>query len=139
VISDYPPGLVTLFEYMRRPEPTRELLEQFVRAMVVDQSLITEALVDDRFAASSLCHPEIRQIPPNQGDLKPHLHRVAAPTLLLWGREDAFIPLEWALITLRGIRDAQLHVIPDCGHWVQIDAKERFEAIVTRFLAEESA
>lgn len=132
---DWPEGLGFLFEYMRRPEPARELLEGFVRAMVVDQSLITEELIDSRLEASRRVHPEIRVVPPDQGDLKPHLSKVRAPTLLVWGREDRFIPLEWALITLRGIENARLDVIPHCGHWVQVDARDAFERLVLDFLA----
>jgi 4,5:9,10-diseco-3-hydroxy-5,9,17-trioxoandrosta-1(10),2-diene-4-oate hydrolase len=132
---EWPEGLRTLFEYMRSPEPDRDLLEGFVRTMVVDQSLVTDELIDSRLEASRPMHPEIRVVPPDQGDLKPHLGKVRAPTLLIWGREDRFIPLEWALITLRGIENASLHVIPDCGHWVQVDAKEEFERLVTDFLA----
>jgi pimeloyl-ACP methyl ester carboxylesterase len=134
-ITEQPSGLQTLFRYMSEPEPSRELLGQFVRAMVVDQSLITEELIDERLERSRLRHPEIAPVPPNHGDLKPFLSRVEAPTLLLWGREDRFIPLEWALITLRGIPNAELRVIPRCGHWVQLEAKDRFERIVGDFLA----
>lgn len=132
---EWPDGLRALFEYMGRPEPSRDLLEAFVRAMVVDQSLVTEELIDNRLQASRRSHPEIRTVPPNQGDLKPFLHRVRAPVLLIWGREDRFIPLEWALITLRGIDDARLHVVPHCGHWVQVDARDAFERLVLDFLA----
>ncbi len=135
---DWPEGLRMLFDYMRGPEPSRELLEGFVRAMVMDQSLVTDELIDARLEASRALHPEIRVVPPDQGDLKPFLDRVRAPTLLIWGREDRFIPLEWALITLRGIRDASLHVIPHCGHWVQVEAREAFERLVLDFLAQDN-
>jgi 4,5:9,10-diseco-3-hydroxy-5,9,17-trioxoandrosta-1(10),2-diene-4-oate hydrolase len=132
---EWPEGLRILFDYMSRPEPSRELLEGFVRAMVIDQSLVTDALIDARLAASRRVHPEIRVVPPDQGDLKPHLGKVRAPTLLIWGREDRFIPLEWALITLRGIENASLYVAPHCGHWVQVEAREAFERLVLDFLA----
>jgi pimeloyl-ACP methyl ester carboxylesterase len=132
---DLPEGLRILFDYMRGPEPSRELLEGFVRAMVVDESLVTDELIDARLQASRRVHPEIRVVPPDQGDLKPYLDQVQAPTLLIWGREDRFIPLEWALITLRGIKDATLHVVPHCGHWVQVEAREEFERLVVDFFA----
>lgn len=136
-IVEFPAGLQQLFAYMRAPEPTREGVEAFVRAMVVDASLVTDELIDARLASSRASHPEIRVVPPNQGDLKPVLGQVRARTLLLWGREDRFIPLEWALITLRGIPDAELVVLPHCGHWAQVEAQERFERIVLDFLTED--
>jgi pimeloyl-ACP methyl ester carboxylesterase len=104
--------------------------------MVFDPALATPELIDDRFAASRAAHPEIREVPPNQGNLKPDLGRVQAPTLLLWGREDRFIPLEWALTTLREIENAELRVIPHCGHWVQYEQREYFNRAVREFFGD---
>jgi 4,5:9,10-diseco-3-hydroxy-5,9,17-trioxoandrosta-1(10),2-diene-4-oate hydrolase len=77
----------------------------------------------------------LRAIASTIGDLKGELHLVRAPTLLVWGREDRFIPIEWGLVLLRGIPDATLHVIPDCGHWAQYEQRERFDRLVLDFLA----
>lgn len=63
------------------------------------------------------------------------LHRVKAPTLLLWGRDDRTITLEGAQIMLKYIRDVQLHVFGGCGHWVQVERQAEFERLVTDFLA----
>ena len=38
---------------VRRTEPTREKLEAFLRILVFDQTLITDELIDERFAAAS--------------------------------------------------------------------------------------
>jgi pimeloyl-ACP methyl ester carboxylesterase len=77
----------------------------------------------------------LRALAAKVGDLTPELDRIKAPTLLVWGREDRFIPIEWGLVLLRGISDASLHVIPRCGHWVQFEQKERFNRLVLDFLA----
>jgi 4,5:9,10-diseco-3-hydroxy-5,9,17-trioxoandrosta-1(10),2-diene-4-oate hydrolase len=53
---------------------------------------------------------------------------------MLWGREDIFLPIERALVNVRGIRNAELRVVPDCGHWVQIEAREYFDHAVREFL-----
>lgn len=66
------------------------------------------------------------------------LHKVKAPTLLLWGRDDRTITLEGAQIMLKYIRDVQLHVFGSCGHWVQVERQAEFERLVTDFLASES-
>ena len=43
--------------------------------------------------------------------------RLSVPTRVLFGREDAYIPLEY----LRGVEahgdDIQVELVPDCGHW----------------------
>jgi pimeloyl-ACP methyl ester carboxylesterase len=48
-------------------------------------------------------------------DPREQLHEVMAPTLLLWGAEDAQLPLDDAFEYARRLR-APLRVIPDCGH-----------------------
>jgi pimeloyl-ACP methyl ester carboxylesterase len=62
------------------------------------------------------------------------LHKIKAPTLLLWGRDDRTITLEGAQIMLKYIRDVQLHVYGKCGHWVQLERQAEFERLVTDFL-----
>lgn len=62
------------------------------------------------------------------------LHKIKAPTLLLWGRDDRTITLEGAQIMLKYIRDVQLHVFGNCGHWVQLERQAEFERLVTDFL-----
>ncbi len=40
-----------------------------------------------------------------------------------------------ALIPMRTILNAELHVFPNCGHWAMIEAKSAFESVVTTFLS----
>jgi 4,5:9,10-diseco-3-hydroxy-5,9,17-trioxoandrosta-1(10),2-diene-4-oate hydrolase len=127
-------GLSILWAYMEKEAPTRDDMAAFIDAMVVDKSLVTDALVDERYAASLRTHPELETLPPFFGDLMPDLPKVEARTLMLWGREDIFLPLERALVNVRGIRNAELRVVPDCGHWVQIEAREYFDHAVREFL-----
>lgn len=129
----WPVGLERLFAYMAAPEPSRADMAAFVRLMVFDETLATESLVDERYASSLRAHPEL-PIPPNYGDLTPDLALVAAPTLLLWGREDQTVPLTWASRILQGIPDAELRVLPHCRHWVQYERAPEFNHIVREFL-----
>jgi 2-hydroxy-6-oxonona-2,4-dienedioate hydrolase len=39
-----------------------------------------------------------------------------------------------ALVPMRVIPQAELHVFPNCGHWVMIEAKAAWEAAVLAFL-----
>jgi pimeloyl-ACP methyl ester carboxylesterase len=43
-----------------------------------------------------------------------------------------------ALIPMRTIPNAELHVFPNCGHWAMIEAKAAFEAVVLAFLLRDS-
>ncbi|WP_203337514.1 alpha/beta fold hydrolase [Nocardioides limicola] len=62
------------------------------------------------------------------------LHKIKAPTLLLWGRDDRTITLEGAQLMLKLIRDVQLHVFGNCGHWVQLERQAEFERLVVDFV-----
>jgi pimeloyl-ACP methyl ester carboxylesterase len=68
--------------------------------------------------------------------LERRLRRVQAPTLVLWGADDTFLPLAHGEAYARLIADARLQVIPDCGHLVPLEQMERFAAQATAFLAE---
>ncbi|MBB6406341.1 alpha/beta fold hydrolase [Arthrobacter sp. AZCC_0090] len=63
------------------------------------------------------------------------LGRLKQPTLLVHGREDQVIPLESSYQLLEHIDDAQLHVYPHCGHWVQIERASDFTELVADFFA----
>jgi 2-hydroxy-6-oxonona-2,4-dienedioate hydrolase/4,5:9,10-diseco-3-hydroxy-5,9,17-trioxoandrosta-1(10),2-diene-4-oate hydrolase len=64
------------------------------------------------------------------------LHKITAPTLLLWGRDDRTITLDGSQIMLKQIRNVQLHVFGNCGHWVQLERQRDFERLVADFLTE---
>ncbi|MEU0468385.1 MULTISPECIES: alpha/beta fold hydrolase [unclassified Amycolatopsis] len=129
----WPAGLARLFGYMAADKPSREAMAEFVRLMVHDESLATEALIDERYESSLRAHPEL-PIPPNFGDLTPDLGLITAPTLLVWGREDQTVPLAWAPKILAGIPNAELRVLPNCRHWVQYERAPEFNHIVREFL-----
>ena len=125
--------------------PTREALRAFISTMVVDQSLVTDALVEERFADAtapgaqeamasmgmSFWNPETAE----DGMLWREAHRLRQHTLLTWGREDRVNPLDGAMAALKLIPKAQLHVFPRCGHWAQIEAADEFREITVAFLS----
>ncbi|MBU2074003.1 MAG: alpha/beta fold hydrolase [Actinobacteria bacterium] len=125
--------------------PSRETLRAFISTMVVDQSLVTDELVEARFADAtapgaqdamrsmgmSFWNPETAE----DGMLWREAHRLRKHTLLTWGREDRVNPLDGAMAALKLIPKAQLHVFPNCGHWAQIEAAEEFREVATAFLA----
>jgi pimeloyl-ACP methyl ester carboxylesterase len=62
--------------------------------------------------------------------------RIAAPALLLWGREDAVTPPAVADRLSRDLR-ARVALYPGCGHFPMIEAAEKSGADLARFLGEE--
>lgn len=74
---------------------------------------------------------------------KPYMHnprlpfllgRIHCPTLILWGREDAIIPLECGELYRQGIAGAQLHVLENCGHCPPLEAPQACADRIHAFL-----
>jgi 4,5:9,10-diseco-3-hydroxy-5,9,17-trioxoandrosta-1(10),2-diene-4-oate hydrolase len=125
-------------------KPSRERMEAFLRIMVHDQALITDELIDDRFAAAntpeslaamramgmSFAQPDTYE----EGLLWREAHRLRQRVLLIWGREDRVNPLDGALVALKTIPRAQLHVFGGCGHWAQLEKFDEFNRLALDFL-----
>ncbi|WP_309649148.1 4,5:9,10-diseco-3-hydroxy-5,9,17-trioxoandrosta-1(10),2-diene-4-oate hydrolase [Nocardioides sp.] len=141
--SDPTEGVQRLMDF--GADPTRDKLRAFISTMVVDQSLVTDELVEERFADAtapgaqeamrsmgmSFWNPETAE----DGMLWREAHRLRKHTLLTWGREDRVNPLDGAMVALKLISKASLHVFPNCGHWAQIEAADEFRDVATSFYA----
>ena len=66
--------------------------------------------------------------------LRHRLHRIAAPTLLVWGREDRVVPLGYAREFAAQISDATLAVIDECGHLPPLERPKQTLAVLDEFL-----
>ena len=56
------------------------------------------------------------------------------PFLLLWGRQDRFVPLQLGLHLQQKYPWLQLEVLDKCGHCPHDEAPDRFQAIVEEWL-----
>ncbi|MGH3583578.1 MAG: alpha/beta fold hydrolase [Mycobacterium sp.] len=132
-------------------DPTRQRLVDWLRSMVFDESLVTDELIEERWHlatdpdtltaarrmygkaafAGMMTAMRAADAPMPWAQM----HKVAAPTLLTWGRDDRVSPLDMALIPMRTIPNAELHVFSNCGHWAMIEAKAAFESTVLAFLS----
>ena len=73
---------------------------------------------------------QIAQADSRYTDEVQHLYtKISRPVLILWGREDAWIPVKQAEILRDMIPDAVLHVIADAGHLV---IEEQPDALVEK-------
>jgi|SRR5215475_958520 len=137
-------GVRRLMEFGAPPGPSRAKMEAFLRIMVHDQNLITDALIDERYAQASQPEALAAMIAmgasffgehAEDGMLWREAHRLKHEVLLIWGREDRVNPLDGALIALKQLRKAQLHVFGNCGHWAQLERFDEFNELALRFLA----
>jgi 4,5:9,10-diseco-3-hydroxy-5,9,17-trioxoandrosta-1(10),2-diene-4-oate hydrolase len=136
-------GIKRLYGFGAPPGPSREKLADFLRTLVFDQSLVTEELIEERFAAASAPATlagmgkmgGMFASDPEGGMLWREAHQLRQRVLLVWGREDRVIPLDGALVALKTIRRAQLHVFGGCGHWAQLERFDEFNRLVLDFLS----
>ncbi len=126
-------------------DPTPERLAAFLRIMVFDQSLVTPELIAERFATAgtpeslaamramgkSFSGPDFEL-----GMLWREAYRLRQRVLLIWGREDRVNPLDGALVALKVIPRAQLHVFGGCGHWAQLEKFDEFNRLAISFLTD---
>jgi pimeloyl-ACP methyl ester carboxylesterase len=134
-------------------EPTRQRLVDWLRSMVYDEALVTDQLIEERwvlatdpptlesarrmYGKAAFAHMMAMMRKADMPMPWAIMHKVKCPTLLTWGRDDRVSPLDMALIPMRTIPNAELHVFPNCGHWAMIEAKQSFESTVLAFLRRE--
>jgi pimeloyl-ACP methyl ester carboxylesterase len=152
-ISIFSPGPSEGIRLMQEfvEEPTRQRLVDWLKSMVYDQALVTDELIEERWQLAT--NPDTlsaarrmygkaayaAMMAALEASDRPLpwavLHKLAAPTLLTWGRDDRVSPPDMALIPMRTIPNAELHIFPKSGHWAMIEAKEAFESTVLAFLS----
>ncbi len=78
---------------------------------------------------------------------KPYMHSltlpfflpgIRTPTLIVWGRNDAIVPLACGEIYQRGIKGARLAALEDCGHMPEMEKPAEFAQLVSDFLVAEA-
>jgi len=70
---------------------------------------------------------------PDKG-LKKHIHRIAAPTLIVWGRADGIIAPAYADEFARRIAHARVAMLDGAGHMPHFEQAENVARVVNDFL-----
>jgi pimeloyl-ACP methyl ester carboxylesterase len=71
---------------------------------------------------------------PDKG-LGKRIHRVSAPTLLVWGKDDRLVPLAYADEFSRRIPGARVEVVDQAGHLPHLEQPDAVSRLVGDFLA----
>jgi len=91
----------------------------------------TEAMVRTHWAlgcTGKFCWPL-----PDKG-LRKRIHRVSAPTLVLWGKQDRLVPAVYAQEFGDRIRGAKVELLDQAGHLFAAEYPERVAGMVEDFL-----
>ena len=135
-------GLDLTWGYTPSLENMRRLLDLFAW----NRELVTDELAQLRYEASlrpgvqesyASMFPAprqdgIRKICSSEADVRNIEHE----TLIIHGRDDRIIPVSCSEHLFRCIKNSQLHIFGNCGHWTQIEHNRRFNQLVTDFLLE---
>ena len=70
---------------------------------------------------------------PDRG-MEKRLHRVNAPTLIVWGEDDALISSSYASELGRRISGSRVEIVADCGHIPQVEQCQTTLRLVADFL-----
>ena len=131
-------GILRLMDFYA--DPTRARIVDWLKTMVFDQRILTEELIESRFAAAT-APGAVKNLqdayatfynPAMTGDvpLWARVHRIKQPTVICWGRDDRVAPVEGALLPARRMPRCDLRIYSRCGHWVQVERKADFERLV---------
>jgi pimeloyl-ACP methyl ester carboxylesterase len=96
---------------------------------LADEELLT--LIRNREAAARLTWKPFMHNPA----LRRWLHRIAVPTLVLWGESDRIVHPDYGRAFQQAIPGAEFQLIPAAGHYPYLEQPESFVASVTAFLS----
>lgn len=123
-------------------EPTIEALKKMMSVFVFDSSSLTEELyqarLDNMMSRRDRLENFVKSLAANPKqftDYGPRLGEISAQTLVIWGRDDRFVPMDIGLRLLWGMPNAELHIFNRCGHWAQWEHADKFNRMVLDFLA----
>ncbi len=127
-------------------ELSREKMAEMMTHFPYDPTIVTGEMIDARFASAAVNSgiETIRKLQPKPSDdgspatvrgvPLEQLEKIEAPALILHGREDGVIPLDVAVRMHRHLKNSEMHVFGQCGHWVQIEKEDAFVQQLENFL-----
>lgn len=75
--------------------------------------------------AESMYGPNIRGLP-----------AIANPVLVVWGRQDQFIPVAHTEVAAKGLPDVRVRIFDNCGHMPMLECTEAFNQLLLEFLSD---
>lgn len=118
-------------------DPGREPIRRALAALVYDEAVADEALVDYVTAVAAQAGPHAEAVRASRN--VPHsnlaeLARIEVPALIIHGKHDRMVPLEQALMLLAYLPTADLVVLNRCGHWPPFERPADYARLVLSFL-----
>lgn len=123
---------------------SRRMVKVSLRSVIYDPKVITEELVNEvyqeaRKAGAGKAYRSWQRSEISwkglRTDFVGKLPSLRAPTLILHGEMDRFVPVSWAERAHRLIKGSELRVFQGCKHWIPRERPDEFNRVVQEFLA----
>lgn len=127
-------GIRTMIKALYAPEGiTRDSLRKVLSWQLYDASLVTDALIEERFQIAQKQSPRMfeKVQVPNQTE---RLAELQMPVLGFWGVNDQFCPVSGATIVAKNCKNVKMTLIGECGHWVMVEHADYFNRACSEFL-----
>jgi pimeloyl-ACP methyl ester carboxylesterase len=117
----------------------RSLFEKTLQAAFYDKSMVRPEMVDRYWELNRRTGtPEVTmarfRLPLFNPVMMDRLHEITVPTLILWGREDALIPVQHASVFAEKLPHATVIIYDHCGHIPMEEVADRSAADVRAFV-----
>lgn len=135
-------GKAWVADYYGGEGPTWEKCRELMAALEwYDESRVPDATIELRLSQSLM--PDMLESaasPDGRGarqDLTEELKKISAPILLLFGKQDPFVPPEYAVYLSRLLRQSDVYVMDRASHHMFEEYPEEYSSIVRAFLDRE--
>lgn len=129
--------LPDLFRVMADRDKLRALLfhdpQSYMAKMIIEEEPSEEKMIAGYQNMTALARLLWER--PYNPKLASRLHRIGCPTLLLWGAHDRLVPPAYGEAYHKQLPQAELRLIPDCGHMLMFERENEFVEQVARFAA----
>ncbi len=120
--------------------PSREWVARKIGELFYDQTKMLQSDVDRAHEVLSHRRQARAMVKLSRSARRNHLGdeigKIAAPTLIVWGRQDIVTPPEACEQFSRDIRGSRVVWLENCGHAPMIESPDRFGAALTEFVRE---
>jgi len=119
-------------------------LKRFLRGGVVKPDIMTDTMLNDYLkpyhddpGARIALLKSVRELnlrPSLESEIQANLGKIQAPTLIMWGAEDPYVPLGFAKKLKDDIPNSELYVVLQSGHYIQEERPEDVRAALKEFI-----
>lgn len=116
----------------------REYMKAKAQEVFYDPDIATDELVDEVFSIVNDRGKGIKTVMLARSAIKHNmeneLHKIKAPTCIIWGKQDSVTPPEVAVEMDRLIPNSDLFWIDKCGHAAMMEKPDEFNALLYEWL-----